>query len=84
MNQTAFIDNVMEGFEVTMSFELPATALADLGLRRDDEDGEDWPFKVAVGCLLWLSMMTRLDIANAVRVVAIYSHKPRARHWTTV
>lgn len=41
MNQTAFIDNVMEGFEVTMSFELPATALADLGLRRDDEDGED-------------------------------------------
>ena len=42
---------------------------------------ENWPFRELVGSLMWLSISTRLDIANAVRAVARYCTAPRAIHW---
>ena len=33
---------------------------------------------------MWLSTMTRPDIANAVRAVARHSHNPTDRHWKAV
>ena len=44
----------------------------------------DWPYREAVGCVMWLSTMTRPDISNAVRAVARYSHNPTGRHWKAV
>ena len=37
-----------------------------------------------VGSLMWLSVMTRPDIANALRACARHSHNPSARHWKAV
>ena len=30
---------------------------------------------------MWLSVLTRLDIANALRACARHSHNPSRRHW---
>ncbi|CAM9924801.1 unnamed protein product, partial [Choristocarpus tenellus] len=38
---------------------------------------ENTPYREAVGSLMWASVMTRLDIANAVREVAKYSSNPK-------
>ena len=35
----------------------------------------------AVGSLMWLSTMTRLDITNVLRVVALYAHEPTEWLW---
>ena len=48
------------------------------------EKGGDWPYKQAVGGLLWISMMTRPDIASAVRAVPRHAHNPVAQHWKAV
>ena len=47
----------------------------------EDERIENWPFRELVDSLMWLSISTRPDISNAVRVVARYCTAPRAIHW---
>ena len=47
----------------------------------EDEKVENWPFRDLVGSLMWLSISTRPDIANAVRAVARYCTAPRDTHW---
>ena len=44
----------------------------------------DWPYKQALGGLLWISEMTRPNMASAVRAVAGHAHDPVARHWKAV
>ncbi|CAM9998562.1 unnamed protein product, partial [Choristocarpus tenellus] len=45
---------------------------------------ENTPYREAVGSLMWASVMTRLDIANAVPEVAKYSSDPKVTHWRAV
>ena len=47
----------------------------------EDQKVENWPFRELVGSLMWLSISTRPDIANAVGAVARYCTAPRAIHW---
>ena len=47
----------------------------------EDEKVENWPFRESVSSLMWLSISTRPDIANAVQAVARYCTAPRAIHW---
>ena len=47
----------------------------------DDEETESWPFRHFVGGLMWLVIMTRPEISNAVRSVAKYCSAPKAIHW---
>ena len=69
MSQRAFIESVVSRYGVDAESNLPASQSADLGPRRNDESVCDKPVRAAVGSLIWLSSMTRPDIANAVRVV---------------
>ena len=64
--------------------DLPASQSVDLGPRKNDEPVCDKPVRVAVGSLIWLSGMTRPDIANTVRAVARQAHDPAERHWRVV
>ena len=87
MSQTAFVEELLRRFEnqsPTKTSAIPANPLLELGPRTEDDPGGKWPYREAVGSPLWLSNMTRPDIANAVRVVARHSHKPGEEHWNAV
>lgn len=46
--------------------------------------GSGFPFKEAVGCLLYAAMCTRPDITNAVCAVSRFSANPSREHWGAV
>ena len=50
------------------------------GARVEGESGGTWPYKEAVGGLMWLVVMSRPDITNAVRAVLRHSNSPAERH----
>ena len=46
----------------------------------EGEPGIAWPYKEAVGSLMWMVVWSRLEIANATRAVARHTNKPTERH----
>ena len=46
-----------------------------------DEPNVLFPFRELIGALLWIALLTRPDIANAVRAVAWYCSAPKLIHW---
>ena len=56
--QEAYVESLMRRFDVHSKSNNPAFPGADLGPKREDEPGGDWPVREAVGSLLWLSTMT--------------------------
>ena len=84
MTQKAFVDSLVARLDIQCETQTPASVEFDLGPKRIHEKEGDWPYKQAVGSLLWISGMTRPDIASAVRAVARHAHNPAARHWKAV
>ena len=84
ITQKAFVESMLNRFDVNSSCDIPATPGVELGPREKGEPKGDWPYREAVGSLMWLSIMTRPDISNAVRAVARRSHNPTDRHWKAV
>lgn len=50
----------------------------------ENERRSDWPYREAVGSLIWVCVISRHDIANTVREVTRYSRNPRRSHWNAV
>ena len=46
-----------------------------------DDPNVLFPFRELIGVLLWIALLTRPDIANAVRAVARYCSAPKLIHW---
>ena len=40
-----------------------------------------FPVRESIGALLWIALLTRMDIANAMRAVARYCRAPQIVHW---
>ena len=80
MTQTSFVDSPVDRFDIQHKTQTPTSVGFDLGPKRIHEKEDVWPYKQAVGDLLWISGMTRPDIASAVRAVARHAHNPAARH----
>lgn len=84
MAKTVFADSLVERFDIRYETQNPASVGFDLGPKRRDEKEGDWPYKEAVGGLLWISGVKRPGIASAARAVARHVHNPPARHWKAV
>ena len=81
INQKMFIETLARRFNVTTTARYPATAGANLGPRMEGEPGGSWPYKEAVGGLMWLVVWSRMEIANPTGVVARHANDPAERHW---
>ena len=84
INQTAFTINMVEQHNISTTSNILGSPDEDLGPRKDGELGgnEEFPkYRALVGSLMWLSVMTRPDIANALRACSRHSHNPSPRHW---
>ena len=84
MNQTAFAKNMLKQYNISATSNISGGPGVDLGPRKDGEPGgnEEFPkCRALVGSVMWLSVMTKPDIANALRACARHSHNPSPRHW---
>ena len=81
ISQKPFAGELVKKFCVTSTHSVPLRVGVKLEEFSEDEKVENWPFRELVGSLMWLSISTRPDIANAVRAVARYCTAPRAIHW---
>ena len=84
MNLTAFAKNMVEHYNISATSNIPGSSGVDLGPRKDGEPGgnEELPkYRALVGSLMWLSVMTRPDIANTLRACSRHSHNPSPCHW---
>ena len=84
ISQKTFIETLARRFDVTTTSPCPASPCANLGARVEGESGGTWPYKEAVGRLIWLVVMSRPDITNAVRAVSRHSNSPAEKHWKAV
>ena len=84
IRQKMFIETLARRFDVTTTSPYPASPCANLGARVEGESGGMWPYKETVGGLMWLVVMSRPDITNAVRAVSRHSNSPAERHWKAV
>ena len=75
---------MLNRFGVNSFSDIPATPGVELDAREDGDPKGDWPYREAVGDLMWLLTISRPDISNAVRAVARHSHNPTDRHRKTV
>ena len=81
ISQKTFADELVKNVCVTSTQSVPLRAGVKLEEFNEDGKVEGWPFRELVDSLMWLSISTRPDIANAVRAVARYCTTPRALHW---
>ena len=68
MNQTAYAENLVAQYGISATSNIPGSPGVDLGPRKDDEPGgnDELPlYQPLIGSLMWLSVITRPDIANA-------------------
>ena len=84
MTQTALVDSLVDRFDIQYVAKTPASVEFDFGPKRIHEKEGDWPYKQAIGGLLWILGMMRPYIASAVREVARHAHNLVAQHWKAV
>ena len=82
--QTALIDKIIERFNIQTTAPTPALSGRQLRPKEESEQGEEWPYRQAVGSVMWVATMSRPDIANAVREVTRHAHDPSRKHWDAV
>ena len=83
ISQKTFADELVKKYCVISTQSVPLRVGGKLEEFNEDEIIESWPFRELVGSLMWLSISTRPDIANAVRAVQRYCTAPGAIHWKT-
>ena len=81
ISQQTFADEAVKNNCVTSTQSVPLRVGVKLKEFDEDERVQNWQFRELVGSLMWPSISTRPDIANAVRAGARYCTAPRAIHW---
>ena len=84
------LDTFLVSFALLFCLVTPADSsivqTQDLGPLTEEEtiSMRTVPYRVVIGCLLWLSLGTRPDITYAVSQVAKFSDNPGQVHWKAV
>ena len=79
-SQQSFAEKLVKKFRVTSVQSVPLKVGVKLGEFDEDEKTESWAFRELVGALMWLAILKRPEISNAVRSVAKYCSAPNAIH----
>lgn len=84
VSQSGYIARVLERFGMTDA--KPLCSPMDPTVRLDDKDSKDVdvPYREAIGCLNYVSTISRPDITFAVNTLARYSGNPKAVHWNAI
>ncbi|CAB1105769.1 unnamed protein product [Ectocarpus sp. CCAP 1310/34] len=75
---------MVKRFDVQSTSRIPASPGVDLGPKRHDEKGGEWPVREAIGSMMWVPTFSRPDVSFAVRAVARHAHAPAKRHWDAI
>ncbi|CAN0035020.1 unnamed protein product, partial [Sphacelaria rigidula] len=84
VTQTTFTNTLLKCFEMRGYSEIPASVSVKLGPTTGEDKKVNRPYRNAVGGLMWLATVTRPDIVNSVRALALQAHDPCERHWEAV
>ena len=91
LDQCLYVESMVERFDAQKATKIPAASgvptLSKTDEPRNPEETEEmrkFPYREAVGALMWTASMTRSDIACAVRAVARFCENPGPAHKKTV
>ncbi|KMQ87258.1 retrovirus-related pol polyprotein from transposon tnt 1-94 [Lasius niger] len=84
ISQKAYAESVLKRFNMEDANPV-STAIEKCQLMEEaDEELTDVPYREAVGCLMYLAVATRLDIAYAVNYASQFLEKPGQQHWAII
>jgi len=81
ISQTSYIERVCEMFNIPKKTKLTPTTNQRLPYPEEGEEKTNKPYRQLVGCLLWVSIMTRPDITYAVHDLSRHNNYPTIQHW---
>ena len=91
LDQHLYVESMVKKFDVKKATKIPAASgvlmLSKADEPRNPEEKEKmrkFPYREAVGALMWTATITRPDIACAVRAVARFCKNPGLAHKKTV
>ena len=86
IGQESYTESILKrfGMEEAKTIRTPVDTSTKLVKGEDDVYADQSLYQSAVGCLLYLSVATRPDIAYAVSNVAKFCANPTRQHWTAV
>ena len=80
ISQQTYTKELGEKYDVEWGNGIPIPTTWRLWDFDVDEPNVLFPFRELIGALLWIALLTRPDIANAVRAVARYCSAPKLIH----
>ncbi|KAH0815295.1 hypothetical protein GEV33_007494 [Tenebrio molitor] len=85
ITQKRYIEDVLRRFRMdsTNPVSTPIEKCEPLDIA-EESTSTSAPYREAVGCLMYLTVATRPDIAFAVAYVSRFLEKPKERHWSAV
>ena len=86
LSQPDYIKKILKKFHMTDCHpkDLPASPGCRLVLNVGEDSLEDVPYREAIDSLLYLTIVSRPDIAFAVGQAAQFSENPQKHHWVAV
>ena len=81
ISQQRYTEELREKFDVNWGGSIPLCTTCKLWEFDVDEPTIGRVFRELIGSLLWIALLSRPDIVNAVRAVARYCSAPKMVHW---